>query len=105
MKHPTRLMTAHITFCYGRSQPLVYGPQQSLVAAYSTQVPPAAYVTPNTLLEEHDPQQDQGPHAHRRQPHKLRSLWRPHWWPPTPRYRPPTPHYEYPSTRQPRYVT
>jgi len=56
MKHPTRLMTGHITFRYGRSQPLVYGPQQRLIAAYSTQVPPAAYVTPNTLPKEHDPQ-------------------------------------------------
>jgi len=32
---PNKLMTAHIALRHGRSQPLVYGPQQSLVAAYS----------------------------------------------------------------------
>ncbi|QCE02859.1 hypothetical protein DEO72_LG8g874 [Vigna unguiculata] len=74
MKHPTRLMTAHITFRYGRSQPLVYGLQQSLVAAYLTQVPPTAYVTPNALPEEHGPQQDRGLHTHRRQPHNYAVL-------------------------------
>jgi len=53
---PNKLMTAHTALRHGRSQPLVYGPQQSLVAAYSkssaiysTKVMPAACTTPNAL--------------------------------------------------------
>ncbi|QCD93701.1 hypothetical protein DEO72_LG5g1777 [Vigna unguiculata] len=105
-KHPTSLMTAHITLRHGRSQPLVYEPPAKprgrLLKVLRPFTQPRSH-QPHTLHQtpslEHGPQQNWRPHIHRRKPHKIRGPRRPPWWPPTPRYGPHTPHYRYLSTK------
>jgi len=61
-------MTAYITSRSRGSHPLIYDLQQSLRAAYSTKVPLAVCITPNTLPKEHDPRPNLWTHTSHQTP-------------------------------------